>query len=261
MSVEGFSSVGPAAATLTVGAPPTVGKSFNPSTINAGDTSTLTIALGNTKIRLMFYPQTFRIPCLPIYLLWEHRRQHVEELQILTAYPFIDAVCCGSIPGGGCTITGKVTPSTAGSYLNTTSTLSVLGLSPVGVQSRQPYQSRSISSARMPIVIREGQQVTEFRDGILPWAYQHNVALVFDEYDAGRPDVMFVIQRVLESSGRRHLARPEQGHQAASRLPPVRDRKHGGPRRHLRPLSWHATDQPGADGPLVDCHHPELPSA
>ena len=52
------------------------------------------------------------------------------------------------------------------------------------------------------IVVREGQQVTEFRDGILPWAYQHNVALVFDEYDAGRPDVMFVIQRVLESSGR-----------------------------------------------------------
>ena len=52
------------------------------------------------------------------------------------------------------------------------------------------------------IVVKEGMQVTEFRDGILPWAYQHNVALVFDEYDAGRPDVMFVIQRVLESSGR-----------------------------------------------------------
>ena len=52
------------------------------------------------------------------------------------------------------------------------------------------------------ITVREGMQVTEFRDGILPWAYQHNVALVFDEYDAGRPDVMFVIQRVLESSGR-----------------------------------------------------------
>ncbi|BAR98839.1 aerobic cobaltochelatase CobS subunit [Blastochloris viridis] len=52
------------------------------------------------------------------------------------------------------------------------------------------------------IVIKEGHQVTEFRDGILPWAYQNNVALVFDEYDAGRPDVMFVIQRVLESSGR-----------------------------------------------------------
>jgi cobaltochelatase CobS len=52
------------------------------------------------------------------------------------------------------------------------------------------------------IVLKEGKQVTEFKDGILPWAYQHNVALVFDEYDAGRPDVMFVIQRVLESSGR-----------------------------------------------------------
>ncbi|MEX0954117.1 MAG: cobaltochelatase subunit CobS [Rhizobiaceae bacterium] len=52
------------------------------------------------------------------------------------------------------------------------------------------------------IVVKDGMQVTEFRDGILPWAYQHNVALVFDEYDAGRPDVMFVIQRVLESSGR-----------------------------------------------------------
>ncbi|WP_439529494.1 cobaltochelatase subunit CobS [Pannonibacter sp.] len=52
------------------------------------------------------------------------------------------------------------------------------------------------------IVLKDGKQVTEFRDGILPWAYQNNIALVFDEYDAGRPDVMFVIQRVLESSGR-----------------------------------------------------------
>ncbi|MDJ0612350.1 MAG: cobaltochelatase subunit CobS [Rhizobiaceae bacterium] len=52
------------------------------------------------------------------------------------------------------------------------------------------------------ITVKDGLQVTEFRDGILPWAYQNNVALVFDEYDAGRPDVMFVIQRVLESSGR-----------------------------------------------------------
>ncbi|HEV7418110.1 cobaltochelatase subunit CobS [Tianweitania sediminis] len=52
------------------------------------------------------------------------------------------------------------------------------------------------------IVLQDGKQVTQFQDGILPWAYQHNVALVFDEYDAGRPDVMFVIQRVLEASGR-----------------------------------------------------------
>ena len=52
------------------------------------------------------------------------------------------------------------------------------------------------------IVLRDGQQVTEFREGILPWAYQHATALVFDEYDAGRPDVMFVIQRILEAEGR-----------------------------------------------------------
>jgi cobaltochelatase CobS len=52
------------------------------------------------------------------------------------------------------------------------------------------------------IILKDGQQVTEFRDGILPWAVQNNIALVFDEYDAGRPDVMFVIQRVLEASGR-----------------------------------------------------------
>jgi cobaltochelatase CobS len=52
------------------------------------------------------------------------------------------------------------------------------------------------------IVIKDGLQVTEFREGMLPWALQSNTALVFDEYDAGRPDVMFVIQRVLEQSGR-----------------------------------------------------------
>jgi cobaltochelatase CobS len=52
------------------------------------------------------------------------------------------------------------------------------------------------------IVLKDGKQITEFREGILPWALQHNVALCFDEYDAGRPDVMFVIQRVLEVSGK-----------------------------------------------------------
>ena len=55
---------------------------------------------------------------------------------------------------------------------------------------------------RDAIVIRDGLQVTEFREGILPWAFQHPCALCFDEYDAGRPDVMFVIQRVLEVEGR-----------------------------------------------------------
>ncbi len=51
------------------------------------------------------------------------------------------------------------------------------------------------------IVIKEGKQVTEFKEGILPWSIQNPVALVFDEYDAGRPDVMFVIQRILEAEG------------------------------------------------------------
>ena len=52
------------------------------------------------------------------------------------------------------------------------------------------------------IVLKDGKQITEFREGVLPWALQNPVAIVFDEYDAGRADVMFVIQRVLEVSGK-----------------------------------------------------------
>ncbi len=55
---------------------------------------------------------------------------------------------------------------------------------------------------RDAIVLRDGRQVTEFHEGILPWALQNPIALVFDEYDAGRPDVMFVIQRILEVEGK-----------------------------------------------------------
>jgi len=51
------------------------------------------------------------------------------------------------------------------------------------------------------IVLKDNKQITEFKEGILPWSIQNPIALVFDEYDAGRPDVMFVIQRVLESEG------------------------------------------------------------
>ena len=51
------------------------------------------------------------------------------------------------------------------------------------------------------IVLKDGKQITEFKEGILPWSIQNPIALVFDEYDAGRPDVMFIIQRVLESEG------------------------------------------------------------
>jgi cobaltochelatase CobS len=67
------------------------------------------------------------------------------------------------------------------------------------------------------IVLQDGKQVTAFQDGILPWALQNNIALVFDEYDAGRPDVMFGIQRVLEQSGKltlldqRRVIKPHPG--------------------------------------------------
>jgi cobaltochelatase CobS len=64
------------------------------------------------------------------------------------------------------------------------------------------HVSRIDLVGRDAIVIRDGVQVTEFREGMLPWALQHATALVFDEYDAGRPDVMFVIQRVLEVEGK-----------------------------------------------------------
>jgi cobaltochelatase CobS len=64
------------------------------------------------------------------------------------------------------------------------------------------YISRVDLIGRDVIVLKDGKQVTEFREGILPWSLQTPTALVFDEYDAGRPDVMFVIQRVLEAEGR-----------------------------------------------------------
>jgi len=64
------------------------------------------------------------------------------------------------------------------------------------------HVSRIDLVGRDAIVVRDDHQITEFREGLLPWAIQRPVALVFDEYDAGRPDVMFVIQRVLEASGK-----------------------------------------------------------
>ena len=64
------------------------------------------------------------------------------------------------------------------------------------------HVTRTDLIGRDMVVLREGKQVTEFVPGILVWALQRPVALVFDEYDAGRPDVMFVIQRLLESNGR-----------------------------------------------------------
>ena len=62
--------------------------------------------------------------------------------------------------------------------------------------------SRTDLVGRDVITLKDGKQVTQFQEGILPWALTRPVALVFDEYDAGRPDVMFVIQRVLEAQGK-----------------------------------------------------------
>ena len=64
------------------------------------------------------------------------------------------------------------------------------------------HVSRLDLVGRDAVVLRDGQQVTEFQEGILPWALRNPVAIVFDEYDAGRADVMFVIQRVLEHDGK-----------------------------------------------------------
>ncbi len=64
------------------------------------------------------------------------------------------------------------------------------------------HLSRIDLIGRDAIVLKNGKQVTEFREGLLPWSVQRPIALVFDEYDAGRPDVMFVIQRILEADGR-----------------------------------------------------------
>jgi cobaltochelatase CobS len=111
------------------------------------------------------------------------------------------------------------------------------------------------------IVLKDGKQVTEFREGILPWALQNNVALVFDEYDAGRPDVMFVIQRVLEVSGKLTLLDQSKVIRPHRRVPPLLDDEHDRSWRYVGPLSRHAADQPGTDGPLVDRRDTELSAA
>ena len=100
------------------------------------------------------------------------------------------------------------------------------------------------------IVLRDGKQVTEFREGILPWALQHPTALVFDEYDAGRAGRDVRDPARAGGRGQADPARPEPGDPPAPVVPPVLDRQHGRPRRHDRPLSRHAADQPGPDGPL-----------
>ena len=111
------------------------------------------------------------------------------------------------------------------------------------------------------IVLRDGQQVTEFREGLLPWALQSPTALVFDEYDAGRADVMFVIQRVLEADGRltlldqNKIVRPHP----AFRLFATTNTVGLGDTTGL----YHGTQQiqPRSDGPLEYRRDVELPAA
>ena len=110
------------------------------------------------------------------------------------------------------------------------------------------------------IVLRDGKQVTEFQEGILPWALQNPVALVFDEYDAGRPDVMFVIQRVLEVSGKLTLLDQNKvirPHAASACLPPPTPSVWA----TRRALSRHSANQSGANGQVEYRLHPQLSAA
>ena len=108
------------------------------------------------------------------------------------------------------------------------------------------------------IKVEDGVQFTEFQEGILPWALRNPTAIVFDEYDAGRADVMFVIQRVLESDGKLTLLDQNEVIAPAPLFPPLRHGQHRGSGRHDGPLPRHPADQPGPDGPLVAGRHAEL---
>ena len=111
------------------------------------------------------------------------------------------------------------------------------------------------------IVLKDGKQITEFREGILPWALQNNIALVLRRVrrrPAGR-DVRDPARA--GGVGQADAARPVEGDPAAPVLPAVLDDQHDRPRRYVGPLSRHPADQPGPDGPLVDRRHAQLSAA
>ena len=108
------------------------------------------------------------------------------------------------------------------------------------------------------IKLRDGVQVTEFHEGILPWALRNPVAIVFDEYDAGRADVMFVIQRVLEHDGKLTLMDQNEIITPPSAVPAFCNRQYRWSGRYHRPLSRHPTNKPSPNGPLVACRYLEL---
>ena len=111
------------------------------------------------------------------------------------------------------------------------------------------------------IVLEDGQQVTQFKEGLLPWALQHPTVIVFDEYDAGRPDVMFVIQRVLEVEGKLTLLDQNRVITPHPVFPTLFDHQHGWSRRYDRSIPRYTTDQSRTDGPLEHCRDAELPSS
>ena len=100
------------------------------------------------------------------------------------------------------------------------------------------------------IVLQNGKQVTEFQDGILPWSLQNPTALVFDEYDAGSPDVMFVIQRVLESEGKFTLLDKNRVLKPHPYFRLFATTKYGRARRYNRPISWHPTNKSRTNGSM-----------
>ena len=111
------------------------------------------------------------------------------------------------------------------------------------------------------IVLRDGKQITEFQPGILTWALQRPCALVFDEYDAGRADVMFVIQRVLEVEGRLTLLDQSQVIEPHPAFRLFATANTVGLGDATGPVSRHAAAQPGADGSLEHRRHAQLPGA
>jgi len=148
--------------------------------------------------------------------------------------------------------TGQIDPYRAGGGAAQT------GLHPG--QSRQPHQPHR-PRRKDAIVLRGRHAGDEFREGLLPWAIQHPVSLVFDEYDAGRPDVMFVIQRVLEVEGKltwldqNRVIRPHPYFRLFSTTNTVGLGDTTG--------LYHGTQQinQGPDGPLETSSRLELPAA
>ena len=109
------------------------------------------------------------------------------------------------------------------------------------------------------IVIRDDRQVTEFQEGIVPWSLQRPIALIFDEYDAGRPDVMFIIQRLLERDGKFTLIDQNRVLTPHPCFRLFATCKYRGPWQYQWPLPWYAAAQPWPDRSLEYCRHPELP--